>query len=90
MLLLFMAMTLTKSQQANHDRSEWAMYQRIEADEATIAEIWHPSAKLLSDLRNARNCYTKFHLYKASGCDTVLSQLDRDLGEVELAQARDQ
>jgi hypothetical protein len=90
MLLLFIAMSLTNAQQAQHDRTELAMYQRLQADQALIAEIWHPSARLLADLRKARGCYTRFHLYKAPNCETELAQMDRDLGEVELAQSRDQ
>jgi hypothetical protein len=90
MLLLFIAMSLTNAQQAQHDRTELAMYQRLQADQALIAEIWHPSARLLADLRKARGCYTRFHLYKAPNCETELGQMDRDLGEVELAQSRDQ
>jgi hypothetical protein len=90
MLLLFLAMSLTNSQQAQHDRTELAMYQRLQADQALIADIWHPSARLVADLRKARACYTKFHLYKGPNCETELSQMDRDLGEIELAQSRDQ
>jgi hypothetical protein len=90
MLLLFLAMSLTNAQQAQHDRTELAMYQRLQADQALIADIWHPSARLVADLRKARACYTKFHLYKGPNCETELSQMDRDLGEIELAQSRDQ
>jgi hypothetical protein len=90
MLLLFLALSLTDSQQAQHDRTELAMYQRIEADQSLIAAIWRPSTRLAGDLRRARACYTKFHLYKAPNCDIELSNLDRDLGEVELAQSRQQ
>jgi len=90
MLLLFLAMSLTNTQQAQHDRTELAMYQRLQDDQARIADIWRPSAKLVSDLSKARVCYTKFHLYKAPNCETQLSQVDRDLGKVELAQGRDQ
>jgi hypothetical protein len=90
MLLLFFGMLLTDKQQAQHDRTELAMYQRLQTDQALIADIWHPSGRLVADLRKARACYTKFHLYKAPNCETELSQVDRDLGEVELAQSRDQ
>jgi hypothetical protein len=90
MLLLFFGISLTNAQQAQHDRTELAMYQRIQTDEALVADIWHPNARLVADLRKARACYTKFHLYKAPNCETELSQMDRDLGEVELAQSRDQ
>jgi hypothetical protein len=31
--------------------------------------------------------YTKFHLYEVPTCETELSQMDRDVGEVELAQS---
>jgi hypothetical protein len=90
MLLLFLAMALTNAQQAQHDRTELTMYERLQADQALIADIWHPSARLVADLRKARACYTRFHLYKAPNCETELSRMDRDLGEVELAQSRDQ
>jgi hypothetical protein len=90
MLSLFFAMLLTNAQQAQHDRTEFAMYQHIQADQDVMADIWHPSGRLVADMRKARACYTKFHLYKASNCDPELSQMDRDLGEVELAQSRDQ
>jgi hypothetical protein len=90
MLLLFLAISLTDSQQAQHDRVEFAMYQRLQADQAVIEGIWHPRARLVTDLRKARECYTKFHLYKAPGCDTELSQMEQDLGEVHLAQSQDQ
>jgi hypothetical protein len=90
MLLLFLAMSLTDPQQAQHDRTELAMYRRLQADQALIADIWRPSAKLFKDLTKARACYTKFHLYKAPNCEAELSQMDRDLGEIELAQGHDQ
>jgi hypothetical protein len=87
MLLLFFAMSLTRAQQAQHDRTDFEMYQRIQADQALIADIWHPSANLLADLTKASACYTKFHLYKGPNCDGELSQMDRDLGEVQLRKA---
>jgi hypothetical protein len=90
MLLLFLAMSLTDPQQAQHDRTELAMYQRLQDDQARIADIWRPSARLVKDLSKARACYTKFHLYKAPNCEAELSQMDRDLGEIELAQGHDQ
>jgi hypothetical protein len=90
MLLLFLAITLTNSQQAKHDQAELAMYQRLQADQAQIVDIWHPSTRLVVDLRKARACYAKFHLYKAPNCDAELSQMEQDLGEVEVALGRDQ
>ena len=90
MLLLFFAISLTNAQQAQHDRTELAMYQRIQVAGALIADIWHPNARLVADMHRARACYTKYHLYKVPNCDTELSQMDRDLGEVELAQSHDQ
>ena len=45
MLLLFFAISLTNAQQARHDRTELAMYQRIQTDEALLAYIWHPNAR---------------------------------------------
>jgi hypothetical protein len=65
------------------------MYQRLQADQAQIADIWHPSASLIADLRKGRAYYMKFNLYKIPNCDAELSQMDRDLGEVELAQGRE-
>jgi hypothetical protein len=90
MLLLFIIVSLTNPQQAQHDRTELAMYQRLQADQALIAEIWHPGGRLVADLRKARACYTRFRLYKAPNCEAELPQMSRDLGEVELAQGRDQ
>jgi hypothetical protein len=90
MLILFAAVLLTGKQQAQHDKAEFVIYQRIQADQVLVDDIWHPNARLVADLRRARTCYTKVHLYKAQNCDNELSQMDRDLGEVELAQSRDQ
>jgi len=90
MLLLFIAMSLTNAQQAQHDRTELAMYRRLQDDQARIADIWHPSAKLVTDMRKARACYARFHLYTVANCEVDLSQMDRDIGEVELAQGQDQ
>lgn len=87
MLLLFLAISFTNAQQTQHDNTEWAIYRRIKADEATISEIWRPQDKLLSDYGKARSCYVKFHLYKSNSCDAELAQVDRDLSEVEMAQA---
>jgi hypothetical protein len=42
MLLLMIAMALTDAQQAQHDNTEWAVYQRLKADDDAIAKIWHP------------------------------------------------
>jgi hypothetical protein len=90
MLLLFLAMSITKAQQTQHDRTELAMYHRLQDDQARIADIWHPSARLVTDLRKARACYTKFHLYRALNCEAELSQMDLELREVEIAQGHDQ
>jgi hypothetical protein len=87
MLLLFFAIALTDAQQAQHDRTEWAMAQRIQADQATMSDIWRPDARLVSDYRQARNCYTKFHLYKVPNCNAELAKVDSDLGNVEVARA---
>ena len=87
MLLLVFAMALTDVQQAQHDNTEWAIYRRIKADEAAISEIWHPNVKLLADQRRAQSCYVKFHLYSAANCDAELAQVDKDLGNVEIAGA---
>ena len=68
MLLLFLAITLTDAQQAKHD-TKWAIYQVMQSDEATIADIWRPSAKLLLDYRKLRKCYVQFHLYRTKECN---------------------
>jgi hypothetical protein len=85
MLLLFFAISLTNGQQALHDRTELAMYQRIQADQETISDIWRPDARLVSDYKKAQSCYTKFHLYKVPDCDAQLRQVESDLGNVEVA-----
>ena len=79
MLFLLLAMALTDTQQAQHDAVELAMYNRLQVDQNAIAEIWRPSASLLSDYRRARRCYTQFHLYKVESCATELDAVDRDL-----------
>lgn len=62
MLLLFFAMALTDSQQAQPDKIERGIYERIEADRATISYIWQPSRRLLADYTRAQTCYIKVHL----------------------------
>ena len=90
MLLLFFAISITNAQQTQHDGTELALYQRNQVADALIADIWHPNYRLVADLRKARACYTKYHVYKASNREPELSQMDRDFGKVELAQSRDQ
>jgi hypothetical protein len=89
MLLLFFAIALKDAQptQAQHDRNEWAMYQRMQADQESISKIWRPAAKLVSDYKKVRSCYVNFHLYKTPNCDAELTQVERDLGDVDVAQA---
>jgi hypothetical protein len=91
MLLLLFAMALKDTQQkqtqTQHDRNEWAMYQRMQADQASISDIWRPTAKLMSDYDKARSCYVRFHLYKTPNCDIELTQVEKDLGNVDVAQA---
>jgi hypothetical protein len=41
-LLLFAAIALTNAQQAHHDRTDLAMYQRLQADKEAIADMWGP------------------------------------------------
>jgi hypothetical protein len=86
MLLLLIAMTLTKTQQAQHDQDEWAMYQRMQSEKTLIADIWRPNARLVADYHKAQKCYVQFHLYRVKNCQAALAQVDRDLGEVETAQ----
>jgi hypothetical protein len=87
MLVLFLAIAFTDTQQAQHDRTERAMYQRIQADQETISDIWQPNARLVSDYKKARACYTDFHLYRVLNCDAQLAQVDSDLGKVEIVKA---
>jgi hypothetical protein len=87
MLLLFFAIALTNTQQAQHDRTELAIYQRIQADQETISHIWRPDAGLIADYKKARACYINFHLYRATDCDAQLRQVEIDLGHVEVAKA---
>jgi hypothetical protein len=85
MLLLFLSMALTDTQQLQHDATEWRMYQRITADDAAIANMWRPPAKLLVDYRKARRCYVLFHLYRKENCSSELMKVQKDLGDVETA-----
>ncbi len=88
MLFLFLAMVLNDAQQTQHDRTEWAIYQRVQADEAAIADIWRPNPKLLADYRTAHKCYVQFHLYRVAGCSAQFAKVDRDLGHSEAATNR--
>jgi hypothetical protein len=87
MLLLFVSMALTNTQQAQHDRTELAIYRRMQAEQAVIADMWRPDARLLADYHKAQKCYVHFHLYRVKDCQAALTRVDRDLGEVETAQA---
>lgn len=82
MLFLLLAMALTDTEQAQHDAVELAMYNRLQADQNAIADLWRPPASLLSDYRAARRCYVEFHLYKTESCTAQLAAVDRDLGVV--------
>jgi hypothetical protein len=83
MLLLFLSMALTDAQQLQHDVTEWKIYQRIGEDDAAIADMWRPPAKLLVDYRKARQCYARFHLYRTRDCGTELMKVETDLIDVE-------
>lgn len=85
-MLLLLIMALSEAQQAQHDHAELAIYQRVQADEVTIADIWRPSAKLLADYRKARRCYVRFHLYRVADCSAELTKVDLDLGNLEMAR----
>jgi hypothetical protein len=85
MLLLFLSMALTNTQQMQHDATEWQMYQQLQGDKEAIADIWRPSPKLLSDYGKARKCYVRFHLYRASNCSAELQQVGADLGKLDVA-----
>jgi hypothetical protein len=87
MMLLLFAIAFTDTQQAQHDHTEWAIYQRLQADQAAISDIWQPNARLVSDYKKARECYINYHLYRVRNCDAQLAQVDSDLGNVEVAKA---
>jgi len=89
MLLLLFAMALKDAQQTQtqHDRNEWAMYQRMQADQESISDIWRPTAKLVSDYQKVRSCYVRFHLYRTPNCDIELTEVEKDLGNLDVAQA---
>jgi hypothetical protein len=88
MLLLFAAMALTDVQQAQHDRTEWAIYQRLQTDKEAIADMWRPNNRLLADYRKAHGCYLRFHLYRATDCNPELAAVDLDLGYLQIAQTK--
>lgn len=83
MIALVLAVALTRVQQQKHDADEYAMYQRLKADDDAVWEIWRPSPKLLSDQRAARRCYTNFHLQKVPGCDAEFDKVEQDLSRVK-------
>jgi hypothetical protein len=86
MLLLFLSIALTNTQQTRHDANEWKMYQQIRREESVIADMWRPPAKLAADYRKARNCYVKYHLYRAASCSAELNKVEMDLGQEEVAR----
>ena len=79
-------MVLTNAQQLQHDQTEWAIYQRLQADKDEIADIWRPNSILLADYRKAHKCYVQFHLYRAADCNAQLEKVDVDLGQLEIAR----
>jgi hypothetical protein len=86
MLLLYLSIALNNTQQMQHDVTEWKMYQQMQAEEDTIADIWRPSAQLLADYRKARKCYVRFHLYQVSSCGAELQKVETDLGNLDVAR----
>jgi hypothetical protein len=86
MLLLFLTIALTDAQQVQHDREEWKIAHKIQAEQEAISDIWRPNARLVSDYRKAQSCYARFHLYKAPNCDAPLAQVETDLGNLEIAR----
>jgi hypothetical protein len=88
MLLLFLAAALTDVQQAKHDANEWALYQRLQSDEAMIADTWRPNATVLLDYQKLQRCYVQFHLYRALDCNAEFAQVDHDLRELEVARTK--
>jgi hypothetical protein len=88
-MLLLLVLTLSNKQQARHDSNEWKMSQELQADEAVIASMWRPPSKLLADYGKAKKCYVQFHLYKAQGCDHEFQEVERELGEVEMARTEE-
>jgi hypothetical protein len=79
MILFIIAAALSTQQQAQHDAVELAMYRRLQTAQNQLDEIWRPNSKLLSDVRSARRCYTKFHLYRVEGCKAEFDKVDADL-----------
>jgi hypothetical protein len=88
MLLLILVMALTDAQQAQHDRDEWKIAHRIQAEHDALSNIWRPDVRLVSDFRKAQSCYKRFHLYKVTTCDAPLAQVETDLGDLEIARAK--
>lgn len=76
---LALAVALTAVQQTQHDDTERAAYQRLQAQTQSVFEIDHPSKKMVDDYKRARGCYTKLHLYKVQNCDAALAKVDADL-----------
>lgn len=83
MTVFLFALFLSSAQQARHDAAELAMYQKLQAYQRAIDDIWQPNPEVLSAQRTARQCYTDFHLYKVDSCDkelaTVFHALRRNL-----------
>lgn len=70
---------LIGSSQTTHDAAEFAMQHELFAYKAQIADIWHPSKRLMSDYQAASNCYTRFHLGRVTTCRKQLDKVIADL-----------
>ena len=79
MIVALLAFFLTSAQQSKHDADERAMYQKIQAYQRTIDDIWRPKPSVLSAQRAARRCYTDFHLYRVDNCDQELATVYHEL-----------
>lgn len=65
--------------QTTHDAAEYAMQHELFEYKAQIADIWHPSKRLMSDYQAASNCYTRFHLGRVTTCRKQLDKVRADL-----------
>lgn len=76
---MFPVLLLVLLTQSQRDTSQYVMYQRLQADKAVYADIWHPAKQLQRDIDKADKCYVKFHLRKTDSCEAALSTLETDL-----------
>lgn len=78
-ILVAMVGALLAHSAVTHDDAERSFQHELFEYRDQIADIWHPSKRLMHDYQAASNCYTKFHLGRVTTCRKQLDQVREDL-----------